>query len=134
MSYIAGRHLPERVRLELENGTESGIENGTESILTPTTADGKLLAEAYKNRDPLALKLTEQMARYLAVCVFNIYQMLNIDTFVFGGGLTALGGILFDRMREEFDKVCHISFPVHFKIAELKEDAGIIGAAEYIYG
>jgi len=126
MSYIAGRHLPERVSL--------GLGSGTKSILTPATADGKLLAEAHKNGDPLALELTEQMARWLAICVFNIYQMLNIDTFVFGGGLTALGDILFDRMRGEFDRLCHISFPVHFKIAELKEDAGIIGAAEYIYG
>jgi len=126
MSYVTGRHLPERVRLELGSGTQS--------ILTPENADGKLLAEAYKNGDPLALKLTEQMARYLALCVFNIYQMLNIDTFVFGGGLTALGDILFDPMRREFDRLYHISFPVHFKTAELKEDAGIIGAAEYIYG
>jgi len=125
MSYITGRHLPDRVRL--------GLARGTQSVLTPEDADGKLLAEAYENGDPLALELTEQMARWLSLCVFNIYQMLNIDMFVFGGGLTALGDILFDPMRREFDRLCHISFPVHFKIAELKEDAGIIGAAEYIY-
>ena len=124
MSYIAGKHLPERAKL--------GLENGIESKLTPETTDGRQLLKAYNKDDPLAIKLIEDMAHYLAYCVFNIYQMLNIDTFVFGGGLTALGDVLIDRTREEFNRYYHISFPVHFKIAELKEDIGIIGAAEYV--
>ena len=124
MSYIAGKHLPERVKL--------GLKNGIKSSLTPETADGPHLLKAYKSGDPLALKLIDDMGHYLAVCVFNLYQMLNIDTFVFGGGLTGLGDILFDRMRDEFNRFYKISFPVHFKIAELKEDIGIIGAAEFL--
>jgi glucokinase len=125
MSHISGKHLPARVKL--------GLESGIASVLKPETADGPRLLEAYNSGDQLAIKLIEQMAYYLATCVFNIYQTLNIDTFVFGGGLTALGDALFDRMRSEFDRFCHISFPVHFKMAELKNDVGIIGAAEYLY-
>jgi len=124
MSYISGKQLPERVK--------QGLENGIESILTPETANGPLLLEAYKKDDKLAHKLVEQMAYHIAVCLFNLYQMLNIDTYVFGGGLTALGDILFDRIKEEFNKFYQIPFPVHFKMAELKEDVGIIGAAEYL--
>jgi len=124
MSYIAGKHLPERVRF--------GLANGVSSILTPETADGEHLLAAYNNLDPLAIKLIREMAHYLAYCVFNLYQILNIDTFVFGGGLTALGDALFDRMRGEFDNYYHIPFPVHFKMAELKKDIGIIGAAELL--
>ena len=124
MSYIAGKHLPERVRL--------GLKNGIQSILTPENTDGQHLLRAYKNGDELADKLIGDMANYLAYCVFNIYQMLNIDTFVFGGGLTALGDALFDRMRGKFNEYYHVSYPVQFKTAELKEDIGIIGAAESI--
>ena len=124
MSHIAGKHLPERVEL--------GLKSGIKSALSPETANGENLLKAYESGDALAIKLIEDMARYLAYSVFNVYQMLNIDTFVFGGGLTALGDALFDRMRSEFDKIYHISFPVHFKMAELKEDIGIIGAAEYL--
>ena len=124
MSYIAGKHLPERVR--------QGLESGIKSSLSPETANGEKLLKEYENGDILAVKLIEDMARYLAWSVFNVYQTLNIDTFVFGGGLTALGDALFDRMRSEFDKIYHIPFPVHFKMAELKEDIGIIGAAEYL--
>jgi len=124
MSHIAGRHLPERVR--------QGLKNGIKSILNPETADGKKLLEAYNSNDELAVIMIEDMARYLAWSVFNVYQTLNIDTFVFGGGLTALGDALFVPMRKEFDRLYHIPFPVHFKMAQLGENIGIIGAAEYI--
>ena len=124
MSYVSGKHLPERV-WQRQFG-------GIQSVLKQEKTDGRRLMEAYKTGDPLAIKLTEQMSHYLALCVYNVYQMLNIDTYVFGGGLTALGDILFGPMREEFDRLNHISFPVYFKMAELKDDAGIIGAAEYI--
>ena len=123
MSYISGRLLPERVRL--------GLESGIESKLTPETTDGKRLVDAYREGDLLASKLINQMAHYVACCLYNIYQMLNIDTYVFGGGLTGLGDVLFDKIHEEFNKYNHIPFPVNFKMAELKEDIGIIGAAEY---
>ena len=124
MSYVSGRLLPERVR--------SGLESGIESKLTPETADGKFLLEAYTTGDPLARELISQMAHYLAYCLYNVYQMLNIDTYIFGGGLTGLGDVLFDRVYEEFYKYNRIPFPVHFKMAELKEDIGIIGAAELL--
>ena len=124
MSYIAGRHLPGRVKL--------GLESGLKSVLDPETVNGIKLHEAYNNKDELAVKIIKDMAHYLALSVFNVYQTLNIDTFVFGGGLTALGDALFIPMHKEFDNLNHIPFPVHFKMAELKEDIGIIGAAEYL--
>ena len=124
MSYVAGKHLPGRVKL--------GLESGFTSVLDPETVDGRKLHEAYKNNDELASKIIKDMAHYLALSVFNVYQTLNIDTFVFGGGLTALGDALFIPMRKEFDRLYHIPFPVHFKMAELKEDIGIIGAAEFL--
>jgi len=124
MSYIAGRHIPERVKL--------GLEGGIKSRLVPETTDGETLLKAYKDGDLLAEKMISEMAAYVALCLFNVYQMLNIDLFVFGGGLTALGDVFFDKIREEFNKLYHIPFPVHFKISELNDDIGIIGAAEFL--
>ena len=80
----------------------------------------------------LAIETVERMAHYFAVCIFNIYQLLNINLFVFGGGLINFGDILFLRIRKEFDKYNHIPYPVEFKFAELGGDFGIIGAAELV--
>ena len=92
--------------------------------------DCAALNDAVKAGDPLALEAMEQTAHYIAVCVFNIYQMLNVSLFVFGGGLTHFGDALFGRVRREFDRYNHLPQPVDFRFAELKQDFGIIGAAE----
>ncbi|MEZ4627287.1 MAG: ROK family protein [Eubacteriales bacterium] len=100
--------------------------------LTPETADGEHVLEAFHEGDPLAIEMIETTAHYLAVCAFNIYQMLNISRFVFGGGLTNFGDVLFDRVKAEFDRYNHIPLPVEFKIAQLGGDIGLIGAAEFV--
>ena len=58
--------------------------------------------------------------------------MLNVNLFVFGGGMTGMGDMLFGRVRREFDRYNHVPKPVEFRIAELKRDFGIIGSAELV--
>jgi glucokinase len=94
--------------------------------------DGVALLAACRERDPLALAELDEMAHYLAVCLFNIYQLLNVNLFVFGGGLTHFGSLLFGRVRAEFDRYNHIPQPVEFRFAELKQNFGIIGASELV--
>lgn len=59
-------------------------------------------------------------------------MLKRINRFVFGGGLTNFGDVLFDRVKAEFDRYNHIPLPVEFKIAELGSDIGLIGAAEFV--
>lgn len=127
MSYASGRSIAARVR------GQAGY-CGAGTALTPETADGEHVLEAFLQGDPLAREVVETTAHYLAVCVFNVYQMLNINRFVFGGGLTHFGGALFGLVRAEFDRYNHIPLPVEFKMAELGDDMGLIGAAEFVRG
>jgi len=124
MSYVSGKFFSEHVRI--------GINRGIKTTLNPHTVNGEVLKEACINGDILANEILAQTAHYLAICLFNIYQVLNINTFVFGGGLVTFGDMLFDKVRTEFDRYNHIPLPVYFKMAELKRDFGIIGAAELI--
>ena len=125
MSYASGRYIPKFVEQKLEEGTVSEL-CGCDEIC------GESILKAYENGDSLAIETVERMAHYFAVCIFNIYQLLNINLFVFGGGLINFGDILFSRIRKEFDKYNHIPYPVEFKFAELGGDFGIIGAAELV--
>ena len=124
MSYASGRAMSARVRGQMTYCNTT--------ILTPETADGEHVLAAYHQNDPLAIETIDTIAHYLGVCAFNIYQMLNINRFVFGGGLTNFGDVLFDRVRAEFDRYNHIPLPVEFKLAELGGDIGLIGAAEFV--
>lgn len=125
MSYASGRYAPKYVEKRLEEGAVSELSE--HEVL-----NCKHILNAYENSDRLAIETVERMARYFAVCVFNIYQLLNINLFVFGGGLLNFGDRLFSRIRTEFDRYNHIPYPVEFRFAELGDDFGIIGAAELI--
>ena len=126
MSYASGRSITARVRGQMSYCDAT--------MLTPETADGEHVLAAFLQGDPLAREVVETTAHYLAVCAFNVYQMLNINRFVFGGGLTHFGDVLFDRVKAEFDKYNHIPLPVEFRMAELGDDMGLIGAAEFVRG
>ena len=126
MSYASGRSMTARVRGQMSYCHTTS--------LTPETADGEHILAAFHEGDPLAKEMIETTAHYLGVCAFNIYQMLNINRFVFGGGLTHFGDVLFDRVKAEFDKYNHIPLPVEFRLAELGDDIGLIGAAEFVRG
>ena len=124
MSWAAGKDIPRRLRLKADSfDTKMDLSRDV---------DGVALLAACREGDPLALAELDEMAHYLAVCLFNIYQLLNVNLFVFGGGLTHFGDLLFDRVRKEFDRYNHIPQPVEFKIAELQQDFGIIGASELV--
>lgn len=125
MSQISGRNLPKRLAIRMMEGKESLLSRAEK-------LNGEALLKAYEAGDELAKEQIEHMAHHLAVCVYNVYQLLNINVFVFGGGLTNLGDVLFGRVREEFDLYDHIKMPVEFRFAELKTDFGIIGAAELL--
>jgi len=123
MSWAAGRYIPEQIR-RLAKGRQTVMDLGPE-------LDCVALHEAVDAGDPVAIEALEQTAHYTAICLFNIYQLLNVNLFVFGGGLTHFGDALFGRIRREFNRYYHLDPPVEFRMAELKQDFGIIGAAEF---
>lgn len=125
MSYASGKFIPTHIKNRIASGENSMLENYS-------NADCADLISAYNQDDKLAIEIIEEVAHWLAVCVYNIYQMLNINLFVFGGGLVNFGDALFSRVKARFDSYNHIPQPVYFRFAELEEDFGIIGAAEFI--
>ena len=132
------------------------IEAGEKSCITDIAGDEDLncnhLADAYNDDDPLACRAIAQMVKFLGIWTYNLYLTLNINCFVFGGGLlkmfhnlkagkTSSGekpfGLL-DAMKEVFDGYNKNSMPVYFREAELSnimsgDDFGIIGAAELLF-
>jgi len=115
-------------------------EGGTSAMLDmaggdPAAINGKILETAARAGDPMALRAIDQMAYYLGVWTYNLYQIFNINCYVFGGGLTRMGDFLFDKVRAHFDRfnIYQKENPVHFKYAELGRDFGIIGAEQLLY-
>ncbi|HGD4889586.1 TPA: ROK family glucokinase [Streptococcus agalactiae] len=100
------------------------IDNGD----TVTSKDIFIAAE---DGDKFANSVVERVSRYLGLAAANISNILNPDSVVIGGGVSAAGEFLRSRVEKYF---VTFAFPqvkksTKIKIAELGNDAGIIGAA-----
>lgn len=87
--------------------------------------------DAAKEGDKFAMMVTDRVHRDLGLAVANIGNMLNPSTIVIGGGVSAAGNYLLEGVRQYFEQN---TFPLvrettKIKLAELGNDAGIIGAA-----
>ena len=126
MSYTSGSMIVKHIQTRIKNGHKTlmtDIAGSSEHI------NAHHLLEAYRRGDEMAQWAVAQMADKLAVWLFNLYETLNINVYVFGGGLVNFGDILFDKIRARFDELNTEGYPVEFRFAELKNDFGIIGAS-----
>lgn len=126
----SGKAIVSHVRRWLGQGEESvlpGLAGGIDRI----TAEH--INAAYEQGDPLAQRAVDQMARYLAIWIFDVYMLLNVDCIVFSGGLLKMGDKLFGQMLKEFEEYHTNGFPVHFYKTELGSDSGLIGAVELLF-
>ncbi|MDR1469571.1 MAG: ROK family protein [Spirochaetaceae bacterium] len=138
MSWCSGSMIIKHIKKWIEAGEESRITEfaGGEAL------NGNHLAMAYNAGDALAHRAVAQMVTFLGIWTYNLYVTLNINCFVFGGGLLKLfreltidgkPGNLLNEMKAVFDGYNKNDMPVYFKEAELGDDFGIIGAAELLF-
>lgn len=129
-SLCSGKAITHHVRGWISEGEETVITELAGSIEEITAEHINI---AYEQNDAMAEKAIEQMAQYMAMWLFNVYMVFNIDCFVFSGGLLAFGDKLFERVIELFKQYQHNGFEVHFYKTELGTDSGLIGAVELLF-
>lgn len=83
--------------------------------------------EAAKRKDKIALKIVEDVTKYLAIGLGNISTLLNPEMIVLGGGISKQEDILLKPLGEIIAKITPI--PPKIVISSLGDDAGVIGAA-----
>lgn len=87
--------------------------------------------EQAQANDHFALMVVDQVCDYLGLACGNIGNLLNPSSIILGGGVSAAGEFLRSRVEKYFDQY---SFPqvresTKIKLAQLGNDAGVIGAA-----
>ena len=130
MSWCSGSMISKHIQNWILDGQETIMKN---MIDDPKKITAMHIGEAFNQNDAMAIRAVEQMVKHMAVWVYNLYVTLNINCFVFGGGLLYMNINLLERVRKEFDNYNRNDMPVYFKTAELGENYGIIGAAELLF-
>ncbi len=94
--------------------------------------NAKIVFDAADNQDKTAQLLVTQYIEYLAIGLVNVINIFQPEVIVLGGGVSAQGDNLIVPLKEKMlDEIYggKDQFKTQLKVAELGNDAGIIGAA-----
>ncbi len=123
----------------LINYCQMRLEKESESDLQKyDLLDGAIIFKEAKNGDCLANEAVDRMCYYLGIGLSNINDLIDPDLFILGGGLSAAGTFLLDKVRAATQKC--LTYPRLAKpqivLASLGNQAGIIGASQLskVYG
>ena len=95
--------------------------------------DGRLVGSLMMAGDPGALTALRQLGHWLGQAAASLSAILDPQRFVFGGGVAEAGELLLEPIREAYAE--HLPARGYhpepdFVIAELVNDAGVVGAAD----
>jgi len=124
----SGNSVGRKARQALQAGIPSDMTRLAGGVIDNVTAE--TVTTAALKQDPLALKILEETASYLAMGVANIVSVLNPEMVVLGGGLFQAGRLLLEPVRREFVRWAQplAARSVRLELSSLGEDAGLYGA------
>jgi glucokinase len=85
--------------------------------------------------DPCARDVLEEAGMYIAQAFGTLLNVLDLEACIVGGGVSEAGEILLEPIRRHLPDHCwpQIADRVSVRAAELRNDAGILGAAAQAY-
>ncbi|MHA5113845.1 ROK family glucokinase [Oenococcus oeni] len=91
----------------------------------------KTVFDLAKNGDFLATEIVDKMAYYLGYATASLSNILNPAYVVIGGGVSAAGSFLLNKVQKHWTKYAFspVRSSTKLKLAVLGNDAGVIGAA-----
>ncbi len=123
-----------RMARDMAEAFESESSQLKRQIESKQEVDAKMVFDLAKEGDELANQVVDRAAVYLGIALGNVANLLNPSTIVLGGGVSKAGQFLADKVTKEIQPFL---FPTireitKIKIAELGNDAGVIGAASLV--
>ncbi|MFK4085906.1 ROK family glucokinase [Kribbella sp. NPDC020789] len=132
--YASGRALVREGRAQAESGSLAAAQMlSVCGITDPAELTGPMITEAAAAGDPCAVELLEDLGRWLGEGLASIATLFDPTTVVIGGGVSAAKELLMKSAQVAFEK----NLPAKanrphpsFGLAQLGNDAGLIGAAD----
>jgi glucokinase len=132
-TYVGNHYLVKRVKTELTEHKDSKIWqllDGDLGNLTP-----KVIQDAGEQGDEYAQKIVKDLGVYLGAALASTANILDIGTFIIGGGIAGFGEPLFKSVYETISArvLTPLRKRIVVKAAKLKNDAGIKGASALVF-
>ena len=107
--------------------------NDDETVLRGKEMNAKVVFDAVKEGDPVAIQIAEEFGRYLGTAMTTLAVIVNPAVIVIGGGVSKAGEVLLPYIEKPFkERAFFADKDTRFVLATLGNDAGICGAARLI--
>ena len=91
--------------------------------------NAKVVFDAAKNGDEIALKVFHRYVKYLGQLVASLVNCIDPEVIVLGGGVSKTGSYLTEAVARHYKEKCFYACkPTRFVLATLGNDAGSYGA------
>ncbi len=132
--YASGRALVREGRAQAESGSLAAAQMlSVCGITDPAELTGPMITKAAAEGDPCAVELLDDLGRWLGEGLASIVTLFDPSVVVIGGGVSAAKDLLLKSAQVAFER----NLPAKanrphpsFCMAELGNDAGLIGAAD----
>lgn len=130
-TFVSATALIKYCKLLLQENQQSLIYKEIGDDLEKLNA--KIIFDCARLKDEIALRVVDRMVKYLAIGIGNFINILDPDIIAIGGGVSESGDVFLEKLKNEVEKYIYIKGMnlTEIKLAQLKNDAGIIGAAMY---
>ncbi len=132
-SGIALRQAAERnAAILASQGQSPGLPT---SCLDLDDLDGERLRDGFLENNQLCQSIVEEFGSYVGIGIYNIFQMLNPERVVVGGGLLNLPDHFLDTVRKVFRGLARdmMHDELDIRKGELGGQAGMLGAAAIVH-
>lgn len=132
-AYVGNHYLVSRVSKELADHQSSKIWELIDNDLEKLSP--KIIDIASESGDAYAQSVVKTMGFYIGCALASVSNLLDISTFIIGGGVSGFGKPLFDSIKETASS--RVLTPLRKRVevhpAKLKNDAGIKGASALVF-
>lgn len=132
-AYVGNNYLRQHVIKELQKNPDSEILNLVNNEVDQITP--RVIQEAMKKGDRFALSVVENMGIQIGAVLTSVSNLLDISTFIIGGGVSGFGKPLFNKIQKTIVEKVFIPTKKRVRVlpAKLKNDAGIKGASALVF-
>ena len=132
-AYAGNSYLKEQIRSELKNYPDSKVWQLIENDLSKVSP--RIIQAAAERKDAYAKFVIERMGKQLGAALASLSNLLDISTFIIGGGVAGFGKPLFDSTRLTISE--RVLLPLRPRVlvipAKLQNEAGIKGASSLVF-
>jgi len=132
-AYAGNSYLKEQIRSELKDYPDSLVWKFIQNDLSKVSP--RFIQAASEKKDAYAKFVINRMGKQLGTALASLSNLLDISTFIIGGGVAGFGKQLFDSTRKTISERVLLSLRQRVLVipAKLQNEAGIKGASSLVF-